>query len=176
MTSHAGYLFRSVSALCISSLSNFSMGPDYCPYNLEEIFCTIETVNLKFFQSVAVILTLILGFFFNFCFWFQREGKGGRKEGKETSNGCLLYKSQLRTEPATQARTLTGNWTCDLSDCGTMPNQLSHTSQYPNFTGVFFVHVPLGRKNYTLFCATLVHWEYNTSISLLGDCFSLWVL
>lgn len=68
MTNHVGCLFRSVLALCISSLSNFLKGPDYCPYNLEEIFFTIETVNLKFSTLVAAVSILILLFFFNFCF------------------------------------------------------------------------------------------------------------
>lgn len=39
------------------------MGSDYCPYNLKEILYTTETVNLKFSQSVAVVLLLILLFF-----------------------------------------------------------------------------------------------------------------
>ena len=42
---------------------------------------------------------------------------------------CLLYTPQPGTKPATQARTLTENWTSNLSHCGMTPNHLSHMGQ-----------------------------------------------
>ena len=60
-----------------------------------------------------------------------REGKGGRERGRETSTGCLSCVPRQESEPATQACALTGNGTCDLSLCGTMANQLSHSGQGP---------------------------------------------
>ena len=52
-----------------------------------------------------------------FCF-LDREGKGGRKKGRETS-----YMQQLGTEPATQACALTRNQTSYHSVCRTTPKQ-----------------------------------------------------
>ena len=53
-----------------------------------------------------------------FFYYFQGEGKGhvwGGERGREreTLIGCLPYAPWLGTEPATQACTLTGNWTCN---------------------------------------------------------------
>ena len=65
-------------------------------------------------------------------FW---RGQGGKKEGekyqceREASNGCLSHVPGPGMEPTTQAHALTRKWTRDLLLWGTMPNQLSHTSQ-----------------------------------------------
>ena len=72
----------------------------------------------------------------DFIYSFQREGKGGRRRGRETlmcerqtSISCLSYMPQAWTEPAAKACALTREQTGNLSLCGTMPSQLSHTSQ-----------------------------------------------
>ena len=70
----------------------------------------------------------------NYLFIF-REGWRRKKKGRETLmwerniNQLLPVCISIGEEPATQACDLTRNWTCDLSFCGMMPNQLSHTSQ-----------------------------------------------
>ena len=64
--------------------------------------------------------------------YFQREGNGGIKR-RETwmceryIDWLSLSCPQPGTQPVTQACALTGNQTSDLSVCGRMPNQLSHT-------------------------------------------------
>ena len=66
---------------------------------------------------------------------FRERGREGEREGekhrceRETYIGCLSYAPQPGTKPATQACALIENQTSDLSLCGTMPNQLSHTGQ-----------------------------------------------
>ena len=63
--------------------------------------------------------------------------RGERRENEEekhlisweTSIGCLLYALWWGTELTTQRSALTRNWTGNLLLWGTMPNQLSHTSQ-----------------------------------------------
>ena len=67
--------------------------------------------------------------------YFQREGKGGRKRGREISmcerntDRLSLAGPQLGIKPATQACALTGNRTSDILFCRTTPNPLNHTSQ-----------------------------------------------
>ena len=69
--------------------------------------------------------------FFLRLIYFEREGKGGRKSGRETSMcGCLLWVCpQLRTWPATQACALIGNPTGHPLVHRLALNPLSHTSQ-----------------------------------------------
>ena len=57
-----------------------------------------------------------------YLFVYQREGKGKRKRGRETSMGCLLHVPRRGTKPATQVCALTRNRTSYLLLCGTMPN------------------------------------------------------
>ena len=58
-----------------------------------------------------------------------------RGEGRERNinvrniHQLPLTRPQLGTWPATQACALTGNGTTNISLCGTMPSQLSHTGQ-----------------------------------------------
>ena len=78
-----------------------------------------------------------------------KEGKKeGRKEGwKGRKIGCLLFMPRQGTAPATQACALTGNQTGDLLPCGTMTNELSHTSQGPYILDVRNHTVSLKIKN-----------------------------
>ena len=48
-----------------------------------------------------------------------REGNGGKEIGRETSIGYLSYTPLLGSVPATQACTLTGNWTSKFLVYGT---------------------------------------------------------
>ena len=58
-----------------------------------------------------------------------REGKGGRKRGRETSmRGCLSCTPYWGTWPATQACALTGNWTNNPLVHRLALNPLSYTS------------------------------------------------
>ena len=71
--------------------------------------------------------------------YFQREGKGGRKKGRETVNVWLpLACPLLGTWPTTQACALTGTRTHNALVCRLVLNPLSHTSQ-----GVVFLFVCL---------------------------------
>ena len=79
------------------------------------------------------LFSFFLNIFFKFIFW--REGKGGRKRGRETLmceryiEGLPLTPPQPGTWPTTQAGVLSGNWTCDLSACRPALNPLSHIGQ-----------------------------------------------
>ena len=85
--------------------------------------CTI-TIQTEF------LILFFRVFFKRFYLFIFREGKGGRKRGRETSMcGCLLSTTPLGTWPATQACALTGNGTSDPSVRGQALNPLSHTSQ-----------------------------------------------
>ena len=74
-------------------------------------------------------------FFFKrfYLFIFRERGREKEREGekylceRETWIGCLTYAPQPGTKPTNPACALTRNQTSDLSLCGTMPNQLSHT-------------------------------------------------
>ena len=65
--------------------------------------------------------------------YFQREGREKDKErninAREKLIGCFSPMPRLGTKPTTQACALTRNQIGDLLLCGTMPNQLSHTSR-----------------------------------------------
>ena len=68
--------------------------------------------------------------FLRFYLFIFREGKRGRKRGRETSMcGCLSHIPLLGTWPATQACALTGDWTSDPLVCRLVLNPLSYTSQ-----------------------------------------------
>ena len=60
---------------------------------------------------------------------------GGEIEGekhwceREVWVSYLSHRPWPRTEPSTQACSLTGIWTCSLSLCRSTPNKLSHISQ-----------------------------------------------
>ena len=80
--------------------------------------------------------TKLINDFLNIYFILFLEREGGREKAgekhpceREISIDCLPSVPWPGTEPATQAHALTGNQTGELSLCGTMPNQLSHTSQ-----------------------------------------------
>ena len=63
-------------------------------------------------------------------FIYREKGREGGREGeKHQCERETLYTSQSGAQPATQACALTRNGTGDLSFCGTMSNQLSHTGQ-----------------------------------------------
>ena len=67
--------------------------------------------------------------------YFQREGKGGRKRGKELLMfGCFLQAPHQGTWPGTQACAPTGNRTSDPLVHRPALNPLSHTSQLFVFT------------------------------------------
>ena len=76
--------------------------------------------------------------------YFQREGKRGRRRGRETS-ACERYQLPLTcpplgTWPTTQACALTGNQTGNLSVHKPALNPLSHTSQ--DHTSLSSFHKP----------------------------------
>ena len=77
----------------------------------------------------------LLFFFIDFLNLFLERGREGESKGekhpceRETSISCLLYTPRPGTKLAIQPCALTGNWTCNLLLCRTMPSQLSHTSQ-----------------------------------------------
>ena len=60
---------------------------------------------------------------------FLERGERREKEREGNIDWLPLTYPQPGTWPATQACALTRNWTSNLSDCRTMPNPLSHTSQ-----------------------------------------------
>ena len=93
-------------------------------------FCIFVVCDLWSLWSASVF------YLFIHLFFIFREGPGGRKRGRET----LIWESNIHqlpllcaplgTDPAAQqACYLTGSWTSDLSLCGMMPNQPSHTGQ-----------------------------------------------
>ena len=85
---------------------------------------------MSVWMSVSYFLLILKNFIY-----FQKEGKGGRKRGKETSMwewnidwlplSCLL----LGAWPTTQACALAGNQTSDLLVPRTALSLLNHTSQ-----------------------------------------------
>ena len=66
-----------------------------------------------------------------------REGEEGQKHQceRETSIG-------MGTKPETKACAPTGNWAGDLSVCGTIPSQLSHTDQ----GNLWLLHLTLAKR------------------------------
>ena len=88
--------------------------------------CKTHTECYSHFHSLKNILFI--------CYLFRGEGKDERERNnnvRETSTGCLSHALRLRTEPATLACALTGNRTCDLSICRTMPNQATPARACP---------------------------------------------
>ena len=53
------------------------------------------------------------------------------REKHQSGDFCKHPDQGWKMEPATQACALTRNQTGDVSVCGMMPNQLSHTNQSP---------------------------------------------
>ena len=84
--------------------------------------------KMWFIHTVKYFLMYFKKRYYLFIF---REGKGGRKRGRETSMcGWLpLACPALGTWPTTQACALTGNRTSDLLGCRPVLNPWSHTSQ-----------------------------------------------
>ena len=104
---------------CANHLTYFCKSPCYDHHMIRSLILHLQNVSLK---------TI---FFYLFMFW--REGKGGRKRGRETSMyGCLLPAPLLGTWPPAQACALTGNGNSDLLVCRMMPSPLNHTSQGRN--------------------------------------------
>ena len=68
-------------------------------------------------------------FFFRFYFLNLEKGEGREKEGEKHRSVASCTHSNPWIKPTTQACTLTGNRTSDLSLCRMMPSQLSHTGQ-----------------------------------------------
>ena len=64
----------------------------------------------------------------NYLFIFRERG-GRKKERERNIDRLSLVHIPTRTEPATQARALTGNQTRDLLLCRMTLNPLSHTGQ-----------------------------------------------
>ena len=95
-----------------------------CPLIIPSLFFLF----LYFFHTFILLFKIA-------CIYFKREGKRGRKKGRETSmcerniDRLPLATPQLGNRPATQTCALTRNRTGDLSLWETMPNPLSHTSQ-----------------------------------------------
>ena len=104
------------------------------------------------------IPNLEISFFFKILFiYFEREGKGGRKRGRETSMcGCLSRTPLLGTWPNTQACALTRNRTGNLLVCRPTLNPLSYTNQGPNLEisirGCYqmFLDNCVGPRNHTI--------------------------
>ena len=107
-------------------------------------------------QSEKLLQPLLNALSFLKILFIFREGKGGRKRGRQTSMcGCLSHTPQTGTRPATQACVLTENRAGDLVLCGTMPHTLSHMGQgqmhflcdqlqsRPNFSGKGQTHLSL---------------------------------
>ena len=70
-------------------------------------------------------------FFQGFIFLFLERGEERQRniDVQEKHWSIVLYMPQPGTKIAMQTCGLTGNQTCDLSFCRTMPKQLSHTCQ-----------------------------------------------
>ena len=62
-------------------------------------------------------------------FIFRQRGRDGEREGEKHQCVVAFHVPLLGTCPATQACTLTGNWTCDPLVRRLAVNPLSHTSQ-----------------------------------------------
>ena len=79
--------------------------------------------------------TFFFLFFFKDFIYFQRQGNGGRKRGRETSmcekniNWLPLACPQLGTWPTTQACALSGNPTCNFLVHRPVLSPLSHIRQ-----------------------------------------------
>ena len=111
----------------------------YCSENTIDIVHDLTVLLMCLFLFIVIMVYIcfrIILFSLNFFFiyWFQREGKGGRKRGRET----LMWKRNIDQLPPACGPTgdqtykscaLTGNWTQDLLVHRTTPNQLSHSSQ-----------------------------------------------
>ena len=121
------FSFASLWWLVILSIFSYVSGPSVC---LPWRSVCLRLLPIKgYLDLMCIILKKIIIYIY-----IYREGKGGRKRGRETSMwetpiGCLLFTPWLGTESATQACALTGNWTFNLLLCGMTPNQLSHTNQ-----------------------------------------------
>ena len=73
-------------------------------------------------------------FFLDLFIYFREEGREKEKERNidvRVKHRSFAFPTHpgMGTKPATQARALTGNRTCDLSLCRMMPNQPSHTGR-----------------------------------------------
>ena len=97
-------------------------------------------------------------FFLKILCFFQTEGKGRRKRGRETSVcGCFSRTPYWGPGPQTQACALTGNPSSDLLVHRLALHLLSHTSQgpfcfykplYGHFQGVIQIGFPACRRKW----------------------------
>ena len=83
------------------------------------------------YQEINFFLKTLFIYFCFYFYFFRERGKKGERKG----NIGVWEKHQLVASHISIAdlvhdpgMCLTGNWTCDLSVCRTMPNPLSHTS------------------------------------------------
>ena len=93
------------------------------------VICFLLFLSLLPPRSFKIFLLEFRKFYILFLFFllFLREGKGGRRRGRETSmcerdmDQLPLARPQPGTKPATQAHALTRNQTSELSLCGMKP-------------------------------------------------------
>ena len=91
------------------------------------IYAYLDCAVLLCFASIPLFPFF---FFFKILFIYFREGKGGRKRGRETSMcGCLLCAPYWGLGLQPRHVPQTGNWTGDPLVCRPALNPLSYTSQ-----------------------------------------------
>ena len=79
--------------------------------------------------NISGFIFIVISIFKIFIYLFLERGKGGRKRERNTNVWLPLSHLLLGTWPATQACSLTGNWTGNPLVCRPALNPLSHTSQ-----------------------------------------------
>ena len=106
------------------------------------LFNCLRTMNSSLFSVVTSLFshnTTFRGYIFLICIFgtifkkdfislFLGDGKGGREGEREVSMGGCLSPAPDQDPPATQARALTGNRTCDPLVYRPALNPLSYTS------------------------------------------------
>ena len=101
---------------------------DNSDFNHKDIYCWLNQKSLG--NSVFFIKYLACFIYLSSSIDARERGREWEREEekhqceRETLMGYLLHASQLRAEPAIQARVLIGNRACNLLVCRTTPNQL----------------------------------------------------
>ena len=149
--------------------------------DLEHLFicCLLSVCGKVYVQWYCSVFIIYLQLY------LFREGKAGRKRGRETSMyGGLLHTTPphppMGTWPATQACALTGNWTGDLLLHSPALSPLNHTSQGSSwsfiltyFTFGFLIHFGLIFVNFKFFqwtpapCTCCRRYDARRSVFLL---------
>ena len=125
---------RNIRIIMIATSNRFCNWNGISGLVLKQILPKKEYYNVFFFKTPNY-----MGFFKDFIYLFL-ERREGRKQERDRNISvrekhwlvASLYMPQPGTEPAIQQCALTGNQACNLSFCGMMPNQQSHTSQGSN--------------------------------------------